>query len=169
MTVTYSPSWFMVISAPNCLTNNKIVTKKLTCHQRITLKQLTQFNTWDYLSKFFLFLKLIQIWRGTKDKSVDPNWWSLCPTFDALTVLFINTWILKFKSQLMFAFFAAANHLSRPLRKQKATPAGSKDHGLWFVIGRFWSVFCVSLFQGLLLVIVIMIDGSQKCICDGCF
>ena len=154
MTVTYSPSWFMVISPPNCLTNNKIVTKKLTCHQRITLKQLTQFNTWDYLSKFFLFLKLIQLWRGTKDKSVDPNWWSLCPTFDALTVLFINTWILKFKSQLMFAFFTAANHFSRPLRKQ---------------IGGFWSVFCVSLFQGLLLVIVVMIDGSQKCICDGCF
>ena len=40
---------------------------------------------------------------------------------------------------------------------------GSKGHGFWFVIGGFRSVLCVSVFQGsLLVVIVIMIDGSQK-------
>ena len=31
-----------------------------------------------------------------------------------LTALFINTRILKFKSQMAFAFFAAVNHLSGP-------------------------------------------------------
>ena len=45
ITVTCGPSRFMVISPPNHLANNKIATKKLTCHLWITLKQLTQFNT----------------------------------------------------------------------------------------------------------------------------
>ena len=43
------------------------------------------------------------------------------------------------------------SHLSGPLRKQKFTLTGSKGHGLWFVIGVFWSVLCVSVFQGSLL------------------
>ena len=34
-----------------------------------------------------------------------------------ITALFKNTRILKFKSQLPFAFFAAVNHLSGPLKK----------------------------------------------------
>ena len=38
------------------------------------------------------------------------------------TVLFSNTQTAKFKSQLMFAFFAAVNHFSGPPRK--------KGHGL---------------------------------------
>ena len=33
------------------------------------------------------------------------------------TALFKNTRILKFKSELPFAFFAAVNHLSGPLKK----------------------------------------------------
>ena len=37
----------------------------------------------------------------------------------------------------------------------------------WFVICGFRSVLCVSLFQGSLLVIVIMIDGSEKRNCEG--
>ena len=45
-----------------------------------------------------------------------------------MTSLFINTQILKFKSQLMFAFFAAVNHLSRPPRKQKFTSTSPKGH-----------------------------------------
>ena len=36
---------------------------------------------------------------------------------------------------------------------------GSKGHGLWLVD---FDPFCVSAFQGSLLVIIIMIDGSQK-------
>ena len=32
-----------------------------------------------------------------------------------------NTQTLKFKSKLMFAFFAAVNHLGGPLRKQNLT------------------------------------------------
>ena len=70
--------------------------------------------------------------------------------------------IVKFKSPLMIAFFRAGNHLSEPLRKQNFTLMGSKGHGLWFVIGGFRSVLCVSVFQGSLLVIVIMIDGRGK-------
>ena len=37
------------------------------------------------------------------------------------------------------------------------------------MIGRFRSVLCVSVFSGLLLVIVIMIDGSEKRNCEGSF
>ena len=39
----------------------------------------------------------------------------------------------------------------------------------WFVICGFRSALCVSLFQGSLLVIVIMIDGSDKHNCEGGF
>ena len=38
----------------------------------------------------------------------------------------------------------------------------SKGHGLCFVIGGFRSILCVSVFQGFMLVIVIMIDYSEK-------
>ena len=47
-----------------------------------------------------------------------------------LTALFTNMRILKFKSQLKIAFFAAVNHLNGPLRKQDFTLAGSKGQGL---------------------------------------
>ena len=46
---------------------------------------------------------------------------------------------------------------------------GSKGEGLRSVIGGFRSVLCVSLFQGSLLVIMIMIDGSVKRNCEGGF
>ena len=42
----------------------------------------------------------------------------------------------------------------------------SKGHGLSFVIVEFRSVLCVSVFQGSLLVIVIMIDGSERRNCE---
>ena len=77
--------------------------------------------------------------------------------------------ILKLKSQQTIALFAAVNHLNGPLRKQNFTLTGSKGHGFWFVIGEFRSVLCVSVFQGSLLVIVIMIDGSEKRNCEGGF
>ena len=77
--------------------------------------------------------------------------------------------ILKFKSQLTIAFFAAVNHLNGPLRKQNFTLTGSKGQGLSFVIGGFQSVWCVSVFPGSLLVILIMIDGSGKRNCVGGF
>ena len=70
--------------------------------------------------------------------------------------------ILKFKTQLTITFFAAVNNLNGPLRKQNFTLTGSKGQGLWFVIGGFRSVLCVSVFQGSLLVIVIMIDSNEK-------
>ena len=37
------------------------------------------------------------------------------------------------------------------------------------MIGGFRSALCVSVFQGSLLVIVIMIDGSEKRSCEGGF
>ena len=86
-----------------------------------------------------------------------------------LTALFTNMPILKFKSQLTIAFFAAVNHLNGPLRKQNFTLTGSKGHCLGFVIGGFRSVLCVSVFQDSLLVIVIMIAGSEKPNYEGGF
>ena len=47
-----------------------------------------------------------------------------------ITALFRNMRILKFKSQLAIAFFAAVNHLTGPLRKQNFTLTGSKGHDL---------------------------------------
>ena len=58
----------------------------------------------------------------------------------SVTALFTDMRILKFKSQLTIAFFAAVNHLNGPLRKQNSTLTGSKGHGLWSVIGGFRSV-----------------------------
>ena len=43
--------------------------------------------------------------------------------------------------------------------KQNFTSRDSKGHGLWFVD---FDPFCVFVFQGSLLVILIMIDGSEK-------
>ena len=64
------------------------------------------------------------------------------------------------------AFFAAVNHLSGPHRKQKITSTDSKGHGLWLAD---FDPFGVSVFQGSLLVIVIMIKGSEKRNCEGGF
>ena len=50
--------------------------------------------------------------------------------FAWITALFTNMQIVKFKSQLTIAFFAAVNHLNGPLRKQNFTLKGSKGHGL---------------------------------------
>ena len=47
-----------------------------------------------------------------------------------ITAVFTNMRILKLKSQLTIAFFAAVNHLNGPLRKQNFTLTGSKGHGL---------------------------------------
>ena len=84
-----------------------------------------------------------------------------------VTGLLTNMRIVKFKSHLTIAFFAAVSHLSGPLRKQNFALTGSKGHGFWFVIDGFGSVLCVSVFQGSLLVIIIMIDGSEKRNCEG--
>ena len=85
----------------------------------------------------------------------------------SITALFTNMRILKFKSQLTIALFAAVNHVNGPLRKQNFTLTGSKGHGFLFVIGGFRSVLCVSVFQGSLLVIVITIYGSEKRNCES--
>jgi len=51
-------------------------------------------------------------------------------SIEHFTALFTNMRIAKFKSQLTIVFFAAVNHLSRPLRKQNFSLMGSKGHGL---------------------------------------
>ena len=71
-------------------------------------------------------------------------------------------------SQPTIAFFAAVNQLIlTDLLGNKTLLYGFKRS--WFVICGFRSVLCVSLFQGSLLVIVIMIDGSDKHNCEGGF
>ena len=54
-----------------------------------------------------------------------------------------------------FGFFCSINHLSRPLRKHMFTCTSSKSHGLWLVIGEFWSVLFVSHFKVHCFVIVL--------------
>ena len=66
--------------------------------------------------------------------------------------------------------FTAEPEIPEILTKWKAPK--TLLHGFkrsWFVICGFRSVLCVSLFQGSLLVIVIMIDGSDKHNCEGGF
>ena len=81
--------------------------------------------------------------------------------------LFTNMRIPKSRSQPTIAFFAAVNHLNGPLRKQNFTSRVQKVMvcDLWISI-RF---VCVSLFQGSLLLIVIMTDGSDKHNCEDGF
>ena len=50
---------------------------------------------------------------------------------------FKNTRILKFKSQLTFAFFAAVNQLSGPLRKHTEVHFNGFKRS-WFVICDWW-------------------------------
>ena len=69
---------------------------------------------------------------------------------------------------MTFAFFAAVNHLSGPLRKRAEVYFNGFKRS-WSVIGGFRSVMCVSFFQSSLLLIVIMIDGSEKRNCEGGF
>ena len=69
-------------------------------------------------------------------------------------------------SYLTFAFFAAVNHLTGPLRKQRFYFNEFKVHGLWFVIGEFQSVLCFYVFQGPLLVVENMIDCRSHVIIE---
>ena len=59
--------------------------------------------------------------------------------YSQFTALFINMQIVKFKSQLTFAFVAAVNHLSRPLRKQVYF---NRFKSSWFVIFDWWISIC---------------------------
>ena len=52
--------------------------------------------------------------------------------------------ILKFKSELTFAFFAAVNHISGPLRTQRFTSTGFVICGWWIPI----CLVCFSCFKG---------------------
>ena len=69
--------------------------------------------------------------------------------------------ILKFKSQLMFAFFGVVNHLSGPLGKQLFTSMSSKVMAcdLWLVD---FNPFGVLLCSKVCYVMANMIDGSKK-------
>ena len=56
--------------------------------------------------------------------------------------------------------------LGNTVQETKLYFMDSKGHGLWFVD---LDPFCVSVFQGSLFMIVIMIDGSEKRNCEGGF
>ena len=91
--------------------------------------------------------------------------WCPCCTF-LLFFSLINTETLKFKRQLKFLLLTAVNHLSWPLKKENFASMSSKVHGLWFVTGGFRSILCVSVFQGLLLVIII--KDNYDCSSEEC-
>ena len=80
--------------------------------------------------------------------------------------LFTNMRIPKFRSQPTIAF-SLMSIISTDLLGNKTLLPGFKRS--WFVICGFRSVLFVSLFQGSLLVIVVMIDGSDKHNCEGGF
>ena len=149
MTVTCGPSRFMVISPPNHLANNKIATRKSTCHLWITLNN----SYWPSLIPSIGYLHItfsLSLFKFEEDPNTNlliliKYWRSLCPTTDALTARFISTWIQKFKSQLTFAFFAAVNPLSRPLMKQKFTPTRSNEQS-WLVICEWQVLICFVCF-----------------------
>ena len=121
-----------------------------------------------------IFFDDISAVMGLKIEKVGPSFSSFnpCPSLSFIATgdrkpsqslnkvllhFFKNMQILKFKSQQTFAFFTAINHFSWPLRTQNLT--SSKGHGLWLVV---FDPLCVSVVQGSLLAIVIMIDGSKK-------
>ena len=61
-------SRFTIISPPRTrLATDEIATKNSTRHQQITLKELTQFNTQDYLTTIFTFSSSLF------EFEVDPN------------------------------------------------------------------------------------------------
>ena len=86
------------------------------------------------------------------------------------TALFKNRLTLKFKRQLTYAFFTTINHKSKRTSWETELYLNGFTRS-WFVICDWWIsilfvCFCVTRF---LLVIVIMIDGSKKCNCEGGF
>ena len=79
--------------------------------------------------------------------------------------LFTNMRILEFRKPNRRLRFSLLSIILTDLLGNKTLLHGFKRS--WFVICGFRSVLCVSLFQGSLLVIVIMIDGSDKHNCEG--
>ena len=149
-------------------TSRKLFTAHFACSNSDLNLTLVTGTTNGFI--FQIINSLIESW-GLRLTCFDCNNYvnSICRYFTVFTTLFTNMRILKFKSQLTIEFFPAVNHLDGPLRKRDFTLTGSKGHALWFVIGGFRSVMCVSVFQGSLLGIVIMIDGSEKRNCESGF
>ena len=162
------------------------IIQRKTLNLMVNFGTVTTFSIFKTMSKFEqdnslkVSGKFAKKWFVLKRNSVgykSPNvssWESfiicdLTGTRWLFTALFKNTHIPKFKGQLAFTFFAVVNHFREPRRKQMFSSTASKGHGLWFLIGGFRSVLCVSVFQGSLLVIVIMSDGSEKRSCEGGF
>ena len=117
-------------------------------------------KNWKSWPKFFKFqsMSILVIYSNRWQETVSM-------LQQSIAALFKNMRILKFKSQLTFAFFAVVNHLSRCLSKQNLT--GSKAHGLWLVD---FDLLCVFLwFIGSLLVIVTILDGSKNWIMKAAF
>ena len=76
---------------------------------------------------------------------------------------------MRASAVMSFPYCAFQEHTNSEAQKPTFLKRGSKGQGLRSVIGGFRSVLCVSLFQSSLLVIVIMIDGSEKHNCEGGF
>ena len=80
---------------------------------------------WNLLNFVCPKIYLLTVQRSTKGNEKDDGVFE-----SAFTALFTNMRILKFKSQLTIAFFAAVNHLNGPLGKRNFTLTGSKGQGL---------------------------------------
>ena len=117
--------------------SNPKYTVSKTCqkliHQENGFRPLLHYTSKSFLMRFLRSMPYLLIYI-TKD--------NLLRKALMLTSLFTNMRILKFRSQQTIAFFAAVNHLNRPLRKQNFTSRGSKGHGLWCVD---FDPFCVFL------------------------
>ena len=128
-------------------------------------------------------------WRGVLPQKVLKSWFSWFPFFPSSLSPTPTPFDACYAGYLMASLenthqnCAFQKHANSEVQKptddcvfrwrtsygQNFTLTGSKGHRLWFVIGGFRFVLYVSVFQGSLLVIVIMIDGSEKRNCEGGF
>ena len=113
------------------------------------------------VAKFYcFFLPLWKISDQTKSKSSLIGLTTFSSPLRRHTIKMFFLWSVHFDP--LIKKMSDANLLSGSLRKHKFTSTGSKGHGVWFVIGGVRSVLWLSVFQGLLLVSVMMINGREK-------
>ena len=83
-----------------------------------------------------------------------------------IIAVFNNMQTLKFKPQLTVYVFRCCQSSKRTSCETEAHFSRVKRSRLLVVIGRFWSILFVFVFQGLLAVAIIIIDGSEKPNCQ---
>ena len=116
--------------------------------EKNTVRKILKLNT------FHLVEKMVRlIFMQTVDRKLGSHFSQTC-----------EFWSSEPNRRLRFSLLSI---ILTDLLRNKTLLHGFKRS--WFVIRGFRSVLCVSRFQGSLLVIVIMIDGSDKHNCEGGF